>query len=407
MPSQIQRGAGLRENEFESLLIKLFQQAGWHVREQPSPDRAVDIVVESGGKKYAIELKRSSEGRRDRLIPLLSQAILQAKAAAHRLSESAVPVAIVASRYIPDSVAENAQEFAASNAPDVGVGVIDSEGLRAFHGFGLEKFNSKRAVNPQFKSAVQSDSSGYLFSDLNQWMIKILLGAHLPESLMSVPRSQFGSGRQLAQAAGVSVMSASRLIRHLSREGFLEEWKGSLSLVRIEELMRRWLGASQRSIREVPVRWIIRGGADQFLSAIRSYSSWMELRASRPSKLQVGQPIESAPRICIGLFAAADLLGFGFVRGVPPHIYLERLDPNALERLGLSLEAAEGRADAYIRIPGNSVAVFRPAVRQEAVPVADIIQVWLDVSNYPARGKEQAEQIWKRALAPSFHGKPR
>jgi hypothetical protein len=32
--------------------------------------------------------------------------------------------------------------------------------------------------------------------------------------------------------------------------------------------------------------------------------------------------------------------------------------------------------------------------------VADIIQVWLDVSNHPARGKEQAEQIWKRVLAP-------
>jgi hypothetical protein len=28
--------------------------------------------------------------------------------------------------------------------------------------------------------------------------------------------------------------------------------------------------------------------------------------------------------------------------------------------------------------------------------------VWLDVSNHPSRGKEQADQIWKRALAPHF-----
>jgi hypothetical protein len=41
-------------------------------------------------------------------------------------------------------------------------------------------------------------------------------------------------------------------------------------------------------------------------------------------------------------------------------------------------------------------------VRHHGVPVADIVQVWLDVSNHPARGKEQAEQIWKRVLAPSI-----
>jgi hypothetical protein len=74
----------------------------------------------------------------------------------------------------------------------------------------------------------------------------------------------------------------------------------------------------------------------------------------------------------------------------------------ALKRLGLSVENAEGRPDAYIRIPENKEAVFRPVVRHEGMPVADIVQVWLDVSNHPARGKEQAEQIWKRVLATSI-----
>jgi hypothetical protein len=40
----------------------------------------VDLVVEYGDKKYLIECKRSSEGRRDRLVPLLSQAVLEAQA---------------------------------------------------------------------------------------------------------------------------------------------------------------------------------------------------------------------------------------------------------------------------------------------------------------------------------------
>jgi len=109
-----------------------------------------------------------------------------------------------------------------------------------------------------------------------------------------------------------------------------------------------------------------------------------------------------APRIAIVLFAAADLLGVVFVHGVAPYIYLEHLNSAALEQLGLSVEDAEGQPDAYIRIPENQEAVFRAVVRHKGVAVSDILQVWLDASNHPTRGKEQADQIWKRVLAPSI-----
>lgn len=403
MASQIQDRAGPPEREFESLLAGLFRRAGWRVREQSPADRGADLIVDSDDKKFIVELKRSAEGRPDRLVPLLSQAILQAQAAARHFSESAIPVAVVASRHIPESVAKQVKEFGLSHAPKVGIGVIDSEGFRAFYGYGLEKFNSERSAPSQLGLPAHSESSSYLFSDLNQWMTKILLGASIPESLLSVPRNEYRSGRQLAQAARVSVMSASRFIRQLSSQGFLDERKGSLRLVRIEELMRRWLGASLRSAREIPVRWIIPGGKDQLLSAVHSYSSRVDAKSSRPRKPQAGRLAQSPPRICVGLFAAADLLGFKFVHGVAPHLYFERLDADALKQLGLSVENAEGRPDVYIRIPENKEAVFRPVVRHEGVPVADIVQVWLDVSNHPERGKEQADQIWKRVLAPSIH----
>jgi len=197
-------------------------------------------------------------------------------------------------------------------------------------------------------------------------------------------------------------MSTSRLVRQLSSEGFLDQRKGLLRLVRAEELMRRWQGASQRTAREVPVRWIIRGGEEQLLSAVRSYCSWLDAKLLRPPKPRVGRLVVPAPRIAIGLFAAADLLGVGFVHGVAPYIYLEHLNSAALEQLGLSVEDAEGQPDAYIRIPENKEAVFRAVVRHEGVAVSDILQVWLDASNHPARGKEQADQIWKRVLAPSI-----
>ena len=57
------------------------------------------------------------------------------------------------------------------------------------------------------------------------------------------------------------------------------------------------------------------------------------------------------------------------------------------EKLGLSLEGAEHNPDAFIRIPVNPEAVFRAAVVKDGVPCSDILQVWLDVSGHPSRGK--------------------
>lgn len=94
----------------------------------------------------------------------------------------------------------------------------------------------------------------------------------------------------------------------------------------------------------------------------------------------------------------------GFVHGVPPHLYVERVDVEVLRELGLSLDDAEHRADVYLRIPEYDECVFRGAVVRDGLPVADILQVWLDVSNFPARGKAQADEIRRRILRPLIKG---
>jgi hypothetical protein len=70
--------------------------------------------------------------------------------------------------------------------------------------------------------------------------------------------------------------------------------------------------------------------------------------------------------------------------------------------LCLSSSGAEQRADVYVRIPGNRESVFRGAIVKDGVPSSDIIQVWLDVSQHPSRGREQADLIWRRVLAPAM-----
>jgi len=389
------------KDEFESLVAGLFRRAGWKVLCQPQVWGA-DLIIDSGDRKYVVELKRSSEGRRDRLIPLLSQAILQVQAAKRRLPKSTAPVAVVGANRIADSVAEQLKEFARQHAPDVAVGIIDSEGLRDFQGFGLERFSEKRSVPFSAVSLPQTNLPVHLFSDLNQWMLKVLLAPSIPGPLLSAPREQYRSAAQLARAAGVSVMSASRFVRQLSNHGFLDDRKGPLRLVRPEQLLERWRAASQKNVREIHAWWIIRGGENQLGAAARSYAPRMDVRSVPRKHSERRHRAGSSARICVGLFAAADLLGMGFVRGVSPHLYVERLDAELLKQLGLSLEHAGRNPDVELRIPESKQSVFRAVVRQAGVPVSDIIQIWLDVSNHPARGKEQAEQIWNKVLRPAL-----
>jgi hypothetical protein len=229
-------------------------------------------------------------------------------------------------------------------------------------------------------------------------MMKILLAPLIPEDLLSAPRERFQNASQLAKIANVSVMSAFRFVRQLANEGFLEQQKGHFELVRIQELLTRWIVADRRVAREIPVRWIIKKDRHQLNAALKAYASEFSFSDVLKSKARASRKTNRPPRACIGLFAAADALGFGFVHGLPAYIYLERFDADILRNFGMSAQDAEHSPDAYIRVPDNPETVFRPAVVRDGVPVSDILQVWLDVSSHPSRGRAQADEIRKRVL---------
>jgi hypothetical protein len=226
-------------------------------------------------------------------------------------------------------------------------------------------------------------------------MLKVLLAPRIPEVYLSARRGQYQGASQLAEAAGVSVMSAFRFVEEFSKEGFLESGDGVLRLVRLTELLNRWMAASQRRVLEIPMRWVLHRGKKALWKAVRSYRSDEAMAFSNRDD----QLSSARPRLCLGLFEAAEALGIGFVHGVKPYLYLERLNAEVLKDLGLSGNAEEEEADLYVRIPGNRESAFRGVVRKDDVPVSDILQVWLDVSQHPSRGKEQADLIWRKILS--------
>ena len=380
--------------EYERLVADVLRRAGLHVEASSGPgDPGIDIRARLGKKNYVFEIKSSSEARKDRAIPLIAQAILEVQSAAARIP-GAIPVAVLAGERISESLAEQIVGFGMRNAPNVAVGVVDAEGFSHFSGFGLDSLNVRASSPPSVEALEKGEPSVNLFSDLNQWMLKILLSDGIPESLLAAPRGPFANASQLAVAAGVSVMSAFRFARQLSEEGFLEQGR-ALRLVRIEDLLERWQ-ASRRRAREIPLRWILREKNKSLPDALRSFRDRQDLPNKNRRNPQLSR---GSSRFCLALYAAAEQLGLKFVHGAQAHFYLERFDQGVLHEIGLSAENAEHQADVFVRIPESPEAVFRGAVERDGIPVADVLQIWLDVSFHPSRGKAQADIIRREVLS--------
>ena len=359
----------------QDLVAQLFESNGWKVQHGPpiGPHEA-DLLVSKGPQSFIVEVKAISEGRSDRVIPLLSQAILQAQAHARKFGE-ALPLAVIYVKSASPSLLNQVSSFSEKFAPDVAVGVISESGLKRFMGNGLEGLNAEpkdfhRGIVPSSNQAIN------LFSDLNQWMLKVLLAPEIPEGLLAAPRNLYRNASELASAAQVSKMSAFRFVQQLHNEGFLEDSSRRLNLVRRVELFHRWQSAVLRRSLEIPMRFLIR----------------------RPAQLQLREII-SNHEACLGLFAAADALQFGHVTGVPPYIYVPKLPRPGDDEWKVLVRASPSEVpDLILRQALSPNSVFRGAVHRDGMVISDIVQVWLDVSAHPSRGEEQAELIYQKVL---------
>lgn len=361
----------------EQQVADVLRSHHWSVEVLPDAALGADLVIQRDGHRFIVEVKALSEGRPDRVLPMLSMAILQARAAAEQ-SGDALPLAIVCVPQASPSLVRQVELFAQRFAKDVPVGIISGRGERYFSGEALQPLN-RWPEEPGRLAAVRAPQVINLFSDLNQWMLKLLLACELPDGLLNAPRRSFKSGSDLAEAAQVSAMSASRFLQQLRSEGFLSDASAHLKLVRREELFRRWRAAAMRPCPEMACRFLLRVPAAQQMRGL----------------------LERHPEdACLGLFAAADALDIGHVSGVPPYVHVHKLPQmGASDWPGLMAHTTE-RPDLILRQAAFPQSTFRGAVHRDGFLVTDIIQVWLDVMNHPTRGAEQAGLIYQKYLLP-------
>jgi hypothetical protein len=373
----------LEERALESAVVRLFESGGWKVSGRRS-SRSGDFSIAKGGLRYTVELKAAREGRRPLLEAFLADALLRAQAAARASASPSRPLAVVAAPVLSDSMAGALRDYVSAVAPGAAFGLVDSRGRFEFHGEGLDGLTGEPQRRPR-QSRTPKTHVGDLFSDLNQFMLKVLLGRYLPKELLQVQRGRIDGATQLSKLAGVSLPSAWRFLSSLKEAEFIDDSNGELQVVRRDDLLSAWAFAVRRPPHEVRAAFSI---------PVKEPRSVLEPRVS--ALHAAGQ------RIAWGGFAAIARLGFQFVHGAPRHLYVEDLSEATLRRLNLVRAESNQASDVILRKSRWPESVFRAAVEKGAQPTTDILQSWLDVSQHPARGAEQANVLWTRVLAPAL-----
>ena len=381
-PSLPSPGGGKNAHQpgvLERHLASALEADGWSLLPGVAP---IEYWVAKGAKRYPVLFRQARDARRSAIQALLADAILRGRACSRGPF-----VAVVGAPAISAAMARSIEKYVKEVAPQQSFGYVDARGLVHFHGLGLEGARGEPVERPSRRPAQERPRD--LFSDLNQWLLKVLAGSKLPGRMISVPREPVRSAAELAARGRVSAPVAWRFLRALADGGHLED---AAKLVLVRDLMARWRAAAQRPQQRLGARWILPGRdpLDRLRGALA------ELRRE-------GGP----PSACLGLFAACDALGVGHVRGAPIHLYVRAAEPELLERLGVVIVPRGHQPDLLLRVARWPESLFRAAVEIDGVPVADAIQCWLDVSGEPARGAEQAAFIWRRVLGPAIaNGEP-
>lgn len=353
-------------------------QAGWHWEGCPSPD-GDGMSFESGNRRFHLVLNVVSPARGPELERALADAFLRANSLAGSFINDVSPLPVVAAPSLSRAMLERLKSYAAKVMPSDYWGAFDLQGTWYFPRLSIE-INADpavmrlRATSPNIRKSPPSNHDP--FSDLGQWLTKVVLAQELSENLISAPRQCLRNQAALASAANVSLPTVSRWKKQMSRMAFLTDSYLGIQLIRKKELLIRWAS----SIRN-------RAYVDTWVKPIFGSGSHEKV---------LNRLLTEEPKAILLGASACDRLGIGVVKGAPIHLSLPEHSQNYLAGLGLVPVESNEKNALLIRHPRFVKSLRRGAVKQDGVAVADVIQCAIDSYNSPVRGKDQFEAILNR-----------
>ncbi len=351
----------------QAYLVKTYRRAsgrlaGELARALPGllPSLAVTRTSRREGADLAVDV-RTPSGRKQTLCIGVSGSSAPGRihAALQQLKASRRPTAgypVLAARFLSPRSRELCRE--------AGIGYVDLAGNCRLHfeGFYYEKVIEKNPFPQRGRPAS-------LFSPASSRLVRVLL---------DVPARTWRIG-ELAGAAQVSLGHTSNVCRRLLAEGYADTVERRVRLAQPAKLLEAWREAY---------------AVDQH-TLMPYYSFEREPETLMRRIAQVAR--ERGWRYAITSFAAASLLA-PFVHGVGMvQWYVEDEAAASAWVQALDLRPAESGPNVVLVIP-HDPGVFIPTQEADGVTLVSTAQLYLDLYNGPARGREQAEFLRKERL---------
>jgi hypothetical protein len=307
----------------------------------------------------------------DEVLGILAVEVLKSR----QRTRNNVLVPLLIFKRLGDKTRRSVRQFMTAHAPDCGWGLIDQSGAAQIvvPALSLDVDQPGQISPPSWPR----QRPMRLFSDLNQWMLKILLLADTPTSLWGGPRQSVATPTDLHRVAHVSVEKAHQFYRAFEQIGLIRPTRSGLVVVRKKDLMEMWVHDElSRSARRMPTRWIF---------------------GEPPSLEQVFCKQGAPGDFAVCGFEACRVLGVLHSPVMNREVYFLGDAEAALE--AWDLEACDDRdAHFYLRKARSAQSVLRGRVVKENLPVVDVLQAALDVCDQSSRGIEQSQYIINHIL---------
>lgn len=322
-----------------------------------SPEPAVDFaaILSVGENRIRIIGEIESSGRPSRIRGTIAQ--LRHYAARH---PDSIPVLVVP--YLGD----RGQQMCRAE----GIGYIDLSGNCYLKWNGIYIDRVREGARPSIPKRAPS-----LFSDKASLVIR--------SALDSLGRPQ--QVRELARQLGLSPAWVSQVLSRLVSSGYAAQVGHGTVLSRPLDLLADW--------------------AESYSFTRRNDSRSYFCEAPTPQQVidrVASVPAPAAGRYALTLHAGASLVA-PFSKYHEVHIYI---DPSGLRGetehvwiQALGLQPVETGGNVYLTWPYYKEGAFYGSRKVNGVWVASDIQLYIDLYNYPIRGREQAEHLMRNRLA--------
>lgn len=241
---------------------------------------------------------------------------------------------------------------------ELGLGFVDLAGnaYLKFNSVLIERWGKE-------SKAKEAQLQKSLFREKSTWIIRKMLSDLDREWKME----------ELARESNVSLGQTYKVIKKMDAEGFVDKKRAAITVSKPEELLDAWAKIYKFENQSIVGYYCPSKEQESIFKALRKGSQ---------------------KRYALTLGAAASLVA-PFVRSTDVYMYVSGKTDGIVKTLGL--KPVEFGGNVYVVTPSDDGVLF-DTHQVEGLTLVSNLQLYLDLFNYPMRGREQAEHLREKAM---------